>query len=139
MWPFKKKKEQEYISTNPFDFELISNNRFLVNTDSAFNIPNWYVSGVIFKSDNRIILYIKDSVLDISNKRTSIIEILRNHKDVFNLCISYHDKLGCHYDEIFEDSKIVSVVRNPINYSDSSLSLICVEIKYESIGYKYYS
>lgn len=137
MWPFKKKKEETQEVVNHLDFELIPNNHFLTNTSDCFNIPNWYVSGVIFKSDKTVVLYIKDGILEIDNKLTSTAEILRKHKDIFNFKISYVDGYGFSYNEIFEDSRIVSVVRSPINYSDSNPSLMCVEIKYETIDYYY--
>lgn len=125
-----KKKEEE--------LDLISNNRFIVDTDNVFNVPYYYVSGVVFKPDNSISLYLKDDVIYFDGYVKSIMEIIRNHKNIFDMKITYLDKCGlCKYSEIFESSIITSVFRNPINYDNSSLSLIYVDIKYKTIDYDY--
>ena len=141
MWPFsKKKKEVEQQPISAFDLEAIRNNRFIVNTDDAFGIPSWYVRGMIFdNNDKKLYIYLCDGILEINNELTSVIKLLREKNDNTKLEVTYMDGFSCYfYSEIFTPCSVESVVRSPINYSDDSLSIVCVTLKYDEIEYKFY-
>ena len=112
-------------------------NRFLVDLNSALNIPEIMVSSVSFDpNENGVWVCIYDFVLDFNGKKFPILQLLRNAPKSFHFTIKH---LECNgkvvYTEKYYGCHLTKIYRDPIDYAIDDFSKIQIFINYQNVEY----